>query len=133
MKFIMLASLIAPAAAFTGARTSATRYAATRAFSGSSSVFANPKGTSRHVRIMASAVVNRCIIVTNTSSLLLVNHVYVQCTSIWKLVERMLEGSRSNFVPILPLRPQRTSVHSAPGRRDTDMREAHSIGERWSF
>ena len=46
MKITMLASLLAPATAFVsspGTRSAATRYA-TRAFSGSSPLFANPKG-----------------------------------------------------------------------------------------
>jgi hypothetical protein len=49
MKYIMLASLLSSTAAFTApgaTRTAASRYAATmRSFSGSSSLFANPKGT----------------------------------------------------------------------------------------
>ena len=72
MKIIMLASLIAPAAAFIapGARTSATRYAATRTFSGSSSLFANPKGTShRHVKSRLHAVSVTRRIITNASFL----------------------------------------------------------------
>lgn len=131
MKIIMLASLIAPAAAFTapGARTSATRFAATRAFSGSSSLFANPKGTShRHFQSRLHAVSVTRRIITIESSLFSV-HPYMQFTSIWKLAVRKSGGLRSNSVPMLSPRPPRTSVHFVPERKDTDMREARSIGE----
>lgn len=43
MKIIMLASLLAPATAFVSTGRSAAARSATRAFSGSSSLFANPK------------------------------------------------------------------------------------------
>ena len=45
MKITMLASLLAPATAFVGpaSRSAATRIASTRAFSGSSALFANPQ------------------------------------------------------------------------------------------
>ena len=43
MKIAMLASLIAPATAFTASRSAAAARVATRAFSGSNPLFANPK------------------------------------------------------------------------------------------
>ncbi len=57
----------------------------------------------------------------------------MQFTSIWKLAVRKSGGLRSNSVPMLSPRPPRTSVHFVPERKDTDMREARSIGEGWLF
>ena len=71
-------------------------------------------------------------IITIESSLFAV-HPDMQFTSIWKLAVRKSGGLRSNSVPMLSPRPPRTSVHFVPERKDTDMREARSIGEGWLF
>lgn len=71
-------------------------------------------------------------IITNEYSLFS-GHPYMQFTSIWKLAVRKSGGLRSNSVPMLSPRPPRTSVHFVPERKDTDMREARSIGEGWLF